>query len=112
MAQNGGIFAENNVVLIKKQSSTATTVTVMVKNKQTTTETYKVNYGSFEQDYIIPASDFVLITVTVNNNIRFKCKALTASINQPDMGWVELELMQYLPVKFAPFIITPVNKNY
>lgn len=111
-AQNGGQKNENNVVLIKKYSSTATTVTVAVTNKQVCAADYQVDYPNSNQPYNINFGETKLITVTIVGGAKFKVRALTACINQPDMGWVELDILQYLPVKFGKIELISTKKNY
>lgn len=107
IGQNGGQFNENNVVKVAVTSHTATTVTITVTNKQPGTADYRVSYASTDSSVTIAANGTYVVTIP--NTPKFKVKALTAIISQPDMGWVELDVLEGLPVKFDYFKVEHVE---
>lgn len=109
IGQNGGQFNENNVVKVAVTSHTTTTVTITVTNKQPGTADYKVSYASTDTSITIAANATYVITIP--NTPKFKVKALTAVISQPDMGWVELDVLVGLPVKFEYFKVEHLEEK-
>lgn len=107
IGQNGGQYAENNVVKVAVTAHTATTVTVTVTNKQPGAADYRVSYATTDTTVNIAANGTYVVTIP--NTPKFKVKALNAVISQPDMGWVELNVLEGLPVKFEYFKVEHIE---
>ncbi len=113
-AQNGGLWPENNVAKIVLTNKTTTQAFITVFSKQiSASDDYRISYGTIDTVIAIPGSGSLQFIIPISTT-KFKVKAITTSVNQPDMGWLELLLLEALPVKIANMkarLITPSNSH-
>ena len=96
MAQNGGQFPENGSVKLEYAGGGK----VKVYNKQTGEAVIKVDDGITNVDLTVPASSFVLFTISNGLTANFTVKArTTTNLGSTDLGVVELFIAN-LPLKF------------
>lgn len=105
MAQNGGQFPENGSVKLEYVGGGK----VKVYNKQTCDAVIKVDDGVTDVDLTIPASSFVLFTISNGLTANFTVKAkTTTNCGGTDFGNVELFIAN-LPLKFVSFNTTRIS---
>jgi hypothetical protein len=92
-SQNGGQFFENNVIRLTVIGYSNGQYIFSVFNKQTCTATIRTKADTDQAvDYNIPPGDSILIFTTRPSltQIKFRAKAETACVSNPDMGWLEI----------------------
>lgn len=111
-AQNGGQTSENNLVKIEVVGQvTISSFSVKITNKQNCSATYKLDHKDHTEEATIDANSSITITWALLGNYKFRVKALTTCTDGPDMGWVELDVFKYLPVKFGQIKIKVLTSN-
>ena len=105
MAQNGGQFPENGSVKLEYAGGGK----IKVHNKQIGEAVIKVDDGITNVDLIVPASSFVLFTISNGLTTNFTVKAkTTTNWGGTDFGMVELFIAN-LPLKFVSFSTTRIS---
>lgn len=97
-AQNGGQHSENNVVRIQYIGYSFGTHTFKIVNKQTCTARIRTKSDQDKEiDIIVQAGDSMYVNVVrqTPGELKFRSKAETSCINNPDMGWVEINTSNF-----------------
>jgi len=109
---NGGQFAESSSLKVALDGTSSNYQAIIkVTNKQNCQVSVKFNHNSANRNKTIPAlgSDTFRITLPECN---VKVKPLTnCGCDNTDMGWVELNVCQALPVKFVSFTATRLTND-
>lgn len=111
-SQNGGQFLENNVVKVGFIEYTTGNFHFRVISKQPCTAFYRANFLNTDTVISIGPLDSIDFNIGSFSALKFKAKAEqnTTCINQPDMGWVEVQgVLSALPVKFTSFKATKLS---
>jgi hypothetical protein len=107
MAQNGGQFPENGSVKLEYAGGGK----VKVYNKQSCEAIIKVDDGITSVDLTVPATSFVLFTISNGLTANFTVKAkTTTNCGGTDFGMVELYIAN-LPLKFVSFNTTRISNT-
>ncbi len=92
-SQNGGQFYENNVIYVRLIGYVNNNYIFTVKNKQSCTATIRTKIDNDPAvDYVVNSNDsiWVYIPRPPFTEVKFRSKAETACISNPDMGWLEV----------------------
>jgi hypothetical protein len=111
IAQNGGQSAESSSLRLERVGTTSDNkVIVKITNKQSCTADIKLKHNGQFRTKTVTALGWDTVQVTVPD-FEIEAKPLTNCGNHMDMGWVELELCQALPVKFEWITATTLDKH-
>lgn len=96
-SQNGGQFFQNNLLRIQYMSYFSGVHTFKVVNKQSCIATIRTKVDQDPSvDLQISANDSTYVTVARDpGNVKFRSKAETACVSNPDMGWLEINTSDF-----------------
>ena len=96
-SQNGGQFYENNVIRIQYISYSFGVHTFKVVNKQSCLATIRTKADQDPSvDLQVPANDSTYVTFLRDpGNLKFRSKAETSCVSNPDMGWLEINTSNF-----------------
>ena len=92
-SQNGGQFFENNVIYVRLIAYSEGNYIFTVKNKQNCVAIIRTKADTDPAvDYVVNPNDSVWVYIPRPplTEIKFRSKAETSCISNPDMGWLEI----------------------